>query len=105
MKSPNLQKKFLLGNALSPALSIFLYSPEGEREGTGLRRWPVHVRGFLEVGSYFRLCGFQACVSERIVPGSLGAESPWDCEVACSAQGPAPGGDLPSEPGGTDTSV
>lgn len=51
MKSLNLQMKFLPGNALSPALSIFLYSPEGEREGTGLRRWPVHVRGFLEAAS------------------------------------------------------
>lgn len=105
MKSLNLQKKFLPGNDLSPALSIFLYSLEGEGKATRRRGWPVHARGFLEAGGCFRPCGFLACVPERMVPGRLGAQSPWEGEVGCSAQGLAPGGDLPSEPGDSDTPV
>lgn len=36
MTSPNLQKKFLPDNTLSPALSIFTGVPDGEWEGAGL---------------------------------------------------------------------
>ena len=50
-------------------------------------------------------CGFQVCVPERMVPGKLGAGGTWDGEVSCSAQGSAPGGDLPTERRGTYTST
>lgn len=90
-----------------PSLQPFLFllvSPDGEWEGARLRRWSVHVQEFLEVGSCFRQSvDFKACIPERRGPGTLGAQSTWEGEVGCSAQGPAPGGDQPPKLVGADS--
>ena len=88
MKSLNLQKKFLPGNALSPAISIFLYPLKGEWEGAGLKRWPVYIHGFLEAGGCFRQCVVYSLVSLREWSQGGWVQKAGKGEVGCSAQGP-----------------